>query len=144
MSVLFFFFPCWCDHTSLAGTVPQYLRLLFLCNALVYFVHWSFPRFLFLTKIPLGFSWNHLSRTSFFFIIPTDFPSATITCTLEFLPSFRFYCLKLHDSFVYLLPFTSATVVLRSRFPSTIQKPRRVFKFVYRYIDIDFYFIFWI
>jgi len=29
LSVLFFFFPCWCDHTSLAGTVPQYLRLLF-------------------------------------------------------------------------------------------------------------------
>ena len=77
-----------------------------------------------------------------FFIIPADFPSVKITCTLEFLPSLRFYYLKLHDSFVYPLSFTSATFVLRSRFPSTNPEAPSSFRLciVDRYIDIDFLF----
>ena len=82
-----------------------------------------------------------------FFIIPADFSSVKITCTLEFLPSFRFYYLKLHDSFVYPLSFSSATFVLRSRFPSTNPEAPSSFHvcIIDRYIDIDFFISsFWI
>ena len=95
-------FTCCCEHTSRSRLFRRLkkFRLLLLCrNALDHFVHWRFPLLLFLNEVPHGRDINHFSITSFFVLHPTS-RRLGVTCTLEYLPSFRFYSLEWCKSFL--------------------------------------------
>ena len=61
-------FTCCCDHTSRVGLLPlkESQVTLLRRNALNHFVHWRFPRLLFLDEVPHGRDINHFMITSFF------------------------------------------------------------------------------
>ena len=67
-------------------------------NALVHFVHWTIPLFLFLVNVPHGRDINHCCLPPFSYSVRPCV--GRLTCTLEYLLSLRFYCLELRESYL--------------------------------------------
>ena len=126
MGVSSFFHLLGASHTSL---VEPFVRLsiqvtAYLMNALVHFVHWSIPLFLFLVDIPHGKDINHFNLPPFF-NTPSDLPSVEIPSPLEYLLSFQFYFLELRIPYC-VPPYAFSLVSSQNASPDHPPKFRQI------------------